>query len=561
MELSLCDTKRGSERALNNQAYIKFDPSFLLTKEQSLKSISLQGLRRRRRQVASRKVIITYSCMVCNSLTPYLAIQGDFLKIFNNVLNIGSKAGAESRNSTSLGFSSKENDRIPQSQSPKSQKRQTPPAQKKPTVTKSPEQLINDLKLCLRSFADSNATLRFSDGLTKLEILIEELGKSAKARDPEVESRYVLRELTNASIIRQDAANQLISKMLIRQGKMSPAAIISRWLIHERVYASDETSADDAKDTGSSTTASPPSPFSFRSPIQQEFSPLQNGGFLQPQYLRKKSEMVENMAVIEQKLYRLHCSAESLESAMRNNAKKENENSQRYAREQLANIKPDTMNEASLDIQLKRLSDDRRAYELSVIEAKKEEDLRLREEEIQRRVAIEVDRMRTAAIESAKKQAAEEAAIKRAALLEARAITEKQEAIERAQKAQEDELRQHLAEKEAKRQEEMAKEAEVEAERQKAEFEEQRRQANSMPAVPVETTPGEYGRKDMESERAAISKLLGLLKQVKQKIYQDKELLAKVNLRKRALNPRLGQLNGESSQTNAVVSAHYHVPC
>ena len=68
------------------------------------------------------------------------------------------------------------------------------------------------------------------------------------------------------------------------------------------------------------------------------------------------------------------------------------------------------------------------------------------------------------------------------------------------------------------------------------------------------TPTGEYGRKSLEGENTAMRELLAALKDVRTQVKNDRDLFKAVNVKKRALNPKLGQLNGETSQTSLVVS-------
>ena len=254
--------------------------------------------------------------------------------------------------------------------------------------------------------------------------------------------------------------------------------------------------------------------------------------------------MVESIETLRRKLYSLQSKSELVSRARKVNATREYEVSMKHYYNKAADACSKLKMEVTLDTQLHRLLQERRTQEESIrqveIWAKEEarkEEARKREAQLAQQAAAAAARQR--AVEAERRKQEEEAAKKRA-----QEETEKKAREEAVSKA-------HAEEDSRKRQE-----LELQLKRQEAETKE-KVIAQTMSVQNHKQTQsllsGEYGRKSLEAENLEMNKLLAALKDVRKKVNNDRDLFKKVNVKKRAMNPKLGQLNGEGEQTTAVV--------
>ncbi|KAI5811667.1 GLE1-like protein-domain-containing protein [Peziza echinospora] len=254
---------------------------------------------------------------------------------------------------------------------------------------------------------------------------------------------------------------------------------------------------------------------------------------------------------------KLYCSAEVLVETKRLNASREHEASLRRNYDQVNEVSNKTKLENTLDTQLQRLLNERRAEEQASFEAqmraeaeirrKQEEEIRRAEQERARKQAEQEAARRKIEEEAAQRKAAEE---QRRAQAEAARQSQEQEA---ARKKENEVKEKEMAAAKAKAD---AEDARVKDDQQKAQAaaaqqqQEQQQQKASAAAAVVQST--EYGRKILEVENMEMKKLLAKLKDVRKTVNADKEMYKRINAKKRALNPKLGQLNGETGQTTTV---------
>ena len=416
--------------------------------------------------------------------------------------------------------------------------------------------LSQEIKNSLQELQSNTGGESVQETLCRLEALISGLCGCAGSDDnQEIKIQYILEDLTSTGMMKREAAQKLLVICQKPKTRMSPVAIISRWLVHDRLYDShiENTSSHKPQDCATSShnlewrcEASPSSQFAFRSSKQQDFSPSQTRGIKvsQSRSPRRKSDMVESIETLRRKLYSLQSKSELVSRARKVNATREYEVSMKHYYNKAADACSKLKMEVTLDTQLHRLLQERRTQEESIrqveIWAKEEarkEEARKREAQLAQQAAAAAARQR--AVEAERRKQEEEAAKKRA-----QEETEKKAREEAVSKA-------HAEEDSRKRQE-----LELQLKRQEAETKE-KVIAQTMSVQNHKQTQsllsGEYGRKSLEAENLEMNKLLAALKDVRKKVNNDRDLFKKVNVKKRAMNPKLGQLNGEGEQTTAVV--------
>ena len=419
------------------------------------------------------------------------------------------------------------------------------------------EALGDETKKILQGLEENVEDRNIQEIIYRLEALISGLRGYAESDNHDNQIQFVLEELTNIGAIQLEAAQRVLTLCQRGKRRMSQTAIISRWLVHNRLYGDDTGATLNHKFPGwtpnstpgsevRSFMASPSSLFVFQSPQQQNLSPLQSRGFYASpsRPSRRKSDMAESIASLRKKLNALHAKSEVIEQARRVNTARENERVMRQYHNQAQGGHNKVKVEMTLDTQLQRLLEERKAQEEAVRqarlraeeEARRQEELR-KEAERQRQAAEAAARQRAAEEEERKKQE-EEAARKRV-----QEEAEKRAREEAERKAQEAQKKQEQEQEAREKQEATAKEQAL----ARAKVAEQ--------GVATAAPTGEYGRKSLEGENASMRKLLAALKDVRTRVKNDRDLFKVVNVRKRALNPKLGQLNGESAQTGLVVSS------
>ncbi|KAF8420819.1 GLE1-like protein-domain-containing protein [Tirmania nivea] len=418
------------------------------------------------------------------------------------------------------------------------------------------EALGDEIKKILQGLEENADDRNTQEIIYRLEALIGGLRGYAESDNHDNQIQFVLEELTNIGAIQVDAAQRVLTLCQRGKRRMSQTAIISRWLVHNRLYGGDTGATPNHKFPGwtsiftpgseiRSFTTSPSSPFVFQSPQQQKFLPLQSRSFYASpsRPSKRKSDMAESIASLRKKLDALHARSEAIEQARRVNAVREHERMMRQYHNQVQEGHNKVKVEMTLDTQLQRLLEERKAQEEAVRQAK------LRAEEEARRQ----EEMRKEA--QRQRQAAEAAARQRAAEEEERKKQEEAAAKKRVQeRVQEEAEKKAREEAERKAQEAQKKQEQEVREKHEAAAKEQALAQAKVTGEGVATVAptGVYGRKSLESENAAMRKLLAALKDVRIQVKNNRDLFKAVNVKRRALNPKLGQLNGEIAQTNLV---------
>lgn len=420
--------------------------------------------------------------------------------------------------------------------------------------------LSHEIKRCLQEL-QSNEGESVHEVLYRLEALISGLCGCAGSDDnQENKIQYILEGLTSLGMMRREAAQKLLVICQKPKMRMSPMAIISRWLVHDRLYEShiEDTSSHKLQDCVASSNnsewrygVSPSLQFAFRSSKQQDFSPSQTHSIKasQSRSPRRKSDMAESIETLKRKLYSLQSKSELVSRARKVNATREHEVSMKHYYNKATGACSKVKMEATLDTQLHRLLQERRTQEEAIRqveiwakeEARKEEARRQEVERVQQAAAAAA---RQRAVEEAERRKQEEEAVKKRTQeeIEKRA---REEAVTKAQ-AEEDYRKRHELELQLKRQE---------AEKDKLIVQTVTPQDQKQMGAPL---LGEYGRKSVEPEKVEMKKLLAALKDVRKKVNGNRDLFKNVNAKKRAMNPKLGQLNGEVAQTNAVVGTEIY---
>lgn len=406
-----------------------------------------------------------------------------------------------------------------------------------------------EIKKILQGLEENTEDRNIQEIIYRLEYLIFGLRNYAESDNYDNQIQFVLEELTNIGAIQLEAAQRVLTLCQRGKRRMSQTAIISRWLVHNKLYGDDTITTLNHKFPGltpvstpgsdvRSFTASPSFQFVFQSPQQQSFSPLQARGFYASpsRPSRRKSDMAESIVSLRKKLSALHAKSEAIEQARRLNASRENERVMRQYHNLAQKGHNKVKVEMTLDTQLQRLLEERKAQEEAIHQT------RLRAEEEARRqeeMRKEAERQRQAAQAAVRQRAAEEKERK------------KQEEEAAKKRVQEEAEKKAKEEAEREGQEAQKKQEQAAREKQEAVVKEQALPQTKIAEQGVVTAAqtGEYGRKSLESENAAIRKLLAALKDVRTQVKNDRDLFKLVNMRKRALNPKLGQLNGENAQT------------
>lgn len=422
----------------------------------------------------------------------------------------------------------------------------------------SRDELGSEIEKLLREIEGKPEDRSVQEIIYRLETLISYLSAFGKLEDP---IGFVLEELTNNGVVELEAAHKIMGLCQRSKTRLSQYAIISRWLVHEKVYGNHGSGSPGWTPTSTpgsefrSNTASPAPTFAFRSPKQQDFSPLQSRGFYASptRSTRRKSDMAESIATLRKKLHHLQSNSESLGQARKINATREHELSMKqYYDQQAAEPLNKVKVEMTLDTQLQRLVEEKKAQEEAARQARIRAEEEIRREEARRQ---EMERQRQAAEAAARQRAAEEAERRRQEEQAARMKVQEdaqrraREEVERKVQIQQEAQKREMEDNQ-KRQEEAVKEralAETNAAEQQKQV--QASATGSSMAAPA----AEYGRKSFESENAEMRKLLAALKDVRKQVASNRDLFKQVNVKKRALNPKLGQLNGEQGQTNLVV--------
>ena len=414
------------------------------------------------------------------------------------------------------------------------------------------EALGDEIKKCLQLLESEGEDKSTQEIIARMEALLRGLREYSDVESDKYDKydtsiQFVIKELTRIGVIQPAAAQKLLMRCQKWTTRMSQIAIMSRWLVHERLY--EDTNEGSTQDWTPQSTpgflspeprshgASPSSPFSFRSPKQQDYSPLQSRNFYTPsrRSLRRRSDMADSIATLREKLYRLQCNSDSLGDARKLHASREHEISMKYHYGRAAEPTNKVKDEMTLDTQLQRLLEQRKAQEEAVRQAQ------LRAEAEARMEAARQEEMKM------HKLAAEAAAQQRERRITEEAKRQQQEEETARKKAQEEADKQ--AKEEAIRREYLEKKAAEETAVAEAAI--VKPQATKAPIEAVT----EYGRKNFEVENTEMKNLLAALKEVRLRVAQDRDLFKKVNAKKRAVNPKLGQLNGENQQTNLVVSS------
>ncbi|KAF8477519.1 GLE1-like protein-domain-containing protein [Kalaharituber pfeilii] len=417
------------------------------------------------------------------------------------------------------------------------------------------EALVLEIQKCLEAYKEIE-NVNTQETISRLETLIERLEAYSESEDLSAQIQFVLEELVKNGVINEEVAQELAVRCQDRRTKMSHTAIIARWLVHGKVYDTNSNTSTPSSVWTPQTTpdiwryaASPSSPFMFRSPMQQDFSPLQSRNFYTSpnRNPKRKSEMAESIAALREQLLRLQCNSESVGDARKRIINREYELSMKSYYDRALETSSFVKVEMSLDTQLQRLLNERRAQEEAARQAKLQAEEQARKEA--QRIAAERAAQIRAAEEAERRRQEEEAARKRAA--EEAEKRAREETMRKAQE-QQDALRRKELEEQQKKKDAADREREAALAETARKAEEQRKKAETAQAVEPPTEAGDYGRKSLAYEKVAMKKLLAALKDVRKRVEDDRDLHKKVNAKKRSLNPKLGQLNGEAVQTNLI---------
>lgn len=420
--------------------------------------------------------------------------------------------------------------------------------------------LSHKIKKCLQELQSNTVGESVQEILCRLETLISGLcGCAGPDDNQENKLQYLLEFLTSTGIMKQEAAQNLLVICQKPKTRMSPVAIISRWLVHNRLYEGyiEDTSSHKLQDRVSSSPnsewrcrVSPSSQFAFRSSKQQDFSPSPSRGIKasQARSPRRKSDMAESIETLRRKLYSLQSKSELVSRARKVNATREHEVSMKHYYNKAADACSKVKMEGALDIQLHRLLQERRTQEEAIrqeeIWAKEEaRKAEARRQEVERAQQAAAAAVRQRAVEEAERRKQEEEAVKKR-VQEETAKKAREEAATKAQ-AEEDSRKRQELDLQLKRQEAEIKDKAI----AQTVSEDQKQMGASVSE--------EYGRKSLGAENIEMKNLLAALKDVRKKVNDDRDLFKKVNAKKRAMNPKLGQLNGEVAQTNAVVGTKF----